>query len=292
MKAIGKASAGNRPGSGWLNRGSAVFACGLVSVLVATVAFAAHSSDKRRIVSVSRSDTGATHLARSIVEGSPAKLVRSKFVTVPPGGQPVAFGTKPLSGFPRKGGTFAILSTGCALLADNPNKSGALGCRNGGVKTRGARDVIIWRIRIKVPKGANCLSFRFKFLSDEYPEWVGSIFNDALIAEVGRSPRWDASGNQDPTITAPRNFATTRDGNLVSVNGTGVARVSRSAAKGTTYDAATGKLRASTRISPGRHLLYISLFDQGDRQYDSTVFIDRLLVRDAANCRSGVVGSK
>lgn len=262
------------------------------SLLVAGGSSANHERSKRGIVPVSRSDAGATHLARSILEGGSPNLVRSKFVTVPPGGQPVAIGDKPLAGFPRKGGSFAILSTGCALLADNPNKSGSLGCRNGGVKTRGARDVVIWRIRIDVPKGANCLSFRFKFLSDEYPEWVGSEYNDALIAELGRSPRWNASGNQDPTITAPRNFATTRDGNLISVNGTGVARVNRRAAKGTTYDAATGKLRASTRVKPGSQLLYISLFDQGDRQYDSAVFIDRLLVRKAANCRSGVVGSK
>ncbi len=272
----------------------AVAACvSMAAILVVAAALASHSGGAKKPISpVSRSDAGATHLARSIVEGTPAKLVRSKFVTVPPGGQPVAIGTQPLRGFPRRGGSFAILSTGCALFADNPNMSPSLGCRNGGVKTRGARDVIIWRIRVKVPKGANCLSFRFKFLSDEYPEWVGSIFNDALIAEVGRSPRWNASGTQDPTITAPRNFATTRDGKLVSVNGTGVARVSRAAAKGTTYDAATGKLRASTRVSPGSHLLYISLFDQGDRQYDSAVFIDRLLIRKAANCRSGVVGSK
>lgn len=262
------------------------------SLLVAGGSSAHHQKSKKGIVPVGRSDAGATHLARSILEGGSPNLVRSKFVTVPPGGQPVAIGDKPLAGFPRKGGSFAILSTGCALFADNPNKSGTLGCRNGGVKTRGARDVVIWRIRIDVPKGANCLSFRFKFLSDEYPEWVGSEYNDALIAELGRSPRWDASGNQDPTITAPRNFATTRDGNLISVNGTGVARVNRRAAKGTTYDAATGKLRASTRVKPGSQLLYISLFDQGDRQYDSAVFIDRLLVRKAANCRSGVVGSK
>lgn len=264
-----------------------------VSSLLATGgSLAHHEMSKKGIAPVDRSDASATHLARSILEGGSPDLVRSKFVTVPPGGQPVAIGDEPLSGFPRKGGSFAILSTGCALFADNPNKSGTLGCRNGGVKTRGARDVVIWRIRIDVPKGANCLSFRFKFLSDEYPEWVGSEYNDALIAEVGRSPGWDASGSQNPTITAPRNFATTRDGNLVSVNGTGVARVTRRAAKGTTYDAATGKLRASTRVRPGSRLLYISLFDQGDRQYDSTVFVDRLLVRKAANCRSGVVGSK
>lgn len=264
-----------------------------LSLFTAGGSFALHGKGGKGISAVDRSDSSATHLARSILQGGQQpKLVRSKFVTIPPGGQPVAISEQPLAGFPRKGGAFAILSTGCALLADNPNKSPSLSCRNGGVKTRGARDVIVWRIRVKVPKGANCLSFRFKFLSDEYPEWVGSIFNDALIAEVGRSPRWKASGSQDPTITAPQNFATTRDGNLVSVNGTGVARVTRRAAKGTTYDAATGKLRASTRVKPGSQLLYISLFDQGDRQYDSAVFIDRLLARKAANCRSGVVGSK
>jgi hypothetical protein len=258
----------------------------------AFAAVAVGAAGKKQIDPVDRSDRAATKLARSIVQGNPSTVIRSKFVTIPPGGTPVAIGQSPLSGFPRKGGSFAILSTGCALLADNPNKSGTTGCRNGGVKVRGARDVIIWRIRFQVPKGANCLSFRFKFLSDEYPEWVGSEYSDALLAEVRRSPSWDASGNQDPTITAPHNFATTRDGKLISINSTGVARVSRAAAKGTTYDAATGKLRASTRVKPGRHLLYISLFDQGDRQYDSTVFIDRLLVRDSDNCRSGVVGSK
>jgi hypothetical protein len=259
------------------------------ALLIASVAVGAK---KKPIQPVDRSDDAATELARSIVEGNQDTVVRSKFVTIPPGGTPVAVGTQNLSGFPRKGGSFAILSTGCALWADNPNKSDSTSCRNGGVKTRGARDVIIWRIRVAVPKGANCLSFRFKFLSDEYPEWVNSEYSDAMIAEVRHSPSWNASGNQDPTITAPHNFATTRDGRLISINGTGVARVSRAAAKGTTYDAATGKLRASTRVKPGKHLLYISLFDQGDRQYDSAVFIDRLLVRHSANCQSGVVGSK
>ena len=53
----------------------------------------------------------------------------------------------------------------------------------------------------------------------------------------------------------------------------------------------TGKLRASTPVKPGQGLLYLSLFDQGDRQYDSAVFIDRLLVRHSNSCKSGLVGS-
>jgi hypothetical protein len=173
------------------------------------------------------------------------------------------------------------------------DKSSSTGCRDGGVRIRGARDVTILRIRVAVPKQANCLSFRFKFLSEEYPEYVGSEFNDAFLAEIDHSPNWKASDNQSPAISAPDSFATTRRGkDIISVNGTGVAKVSRGAAKGTTYDAATGKLRASTPVKPGRPaLLYLSLFDQGDRQYDSAVFIDRLLVRKAKKCKSGLVRS-
>lgn len=263
------------------------------TVALAGIAMAIHQkAGKSRIGTVSRSDRGATHLARAIFEGNGRRFVRAKFVTTPPGGGPVAISTKSVSGFPRRGRAFAILSTGCARLADKRNASGAIGCRGGGVKVRGARDVTIWRIRLRVPRGANCLSFRFKFLSEEFPEFVGSEFNDAFIAEVSRSPSWTSAGNREPVLEAPDNFATTRDGNLISVNATRNARVTRAAARGTTYDAATGKLRASTRVKPGPQLLYLSIFDQGDRQFDSAVFVDRLLVRRAARCRSGVVRSK
>lgn len=279
---------------GFSTSGRKVAAVGLVGLLallfVAAGAWA--GGGKKGIKPVKRSDAAATELAQAIVQNNPQTVVNAKFVTIPPGGAPVAIGTKPINAFPRTGGAFAILSTGCAMYALRPNNSSSTGCRNGGVKTRGARDAIIWRIRFRVPNGANCLSFRFKFLSEEYPEWVESEYSDAFIAEVVHSPSWNASGNQDPTIMAPDDFATTRDGRIISINSTGVARVSRAAAKGTTYDAATGLLRASTPVKPGVHLLYLSLFDQGDRQYDSAAFIDRLLVRHASKCRSGVVGSK
>lgn len=273
---------------------SVLLAAGLAAALALTgVALAIHQKPgKSRIGSVSRSDRGATHLARAIFEGNDRRFVRAKFVATPPGNDPVAISTKSVSGFPRRGGAFAILSTGCARLIDKRNASGATGCRNGGSKVRGAKDVTVWRIRLRVPRGANCLSFRFKFLSEEFPEFVGSEFNDAFLAEVGRSPSWTSNGNRDPVLEAPDNFATTRDGNLISVNATRNARVTRAAARGTTFDAATGKLRASTPVKPGPQLLYLSIFDQGDRQFDSAVFVDRLLVRKAQRCRSGVVRSK
>lgn len=265
-----------------------------IAVLVAAIAGSTTAGGKknRPIKPVSRSDKGATQLVRSIFEGRNKRLVRAKFVAIPPGNDPAAISTRKLRGFPRRGGEYMILSTGCAHFAPWKDLAPDTGCLNGGVKTRGARDVTILRIRLKVPQGANCLSFRFKFLSEEFPEFVGSEFNDAFIAEVAHSPQWKASDNQDPSISAPGNFAVTRNGNdIISVNAAGVAKVSRAAAKGTTYDAATGKLRASTRVKPGVRLLYLSIFDQGDRQWDSAVFVDELTVKHRKKCVSGLARS-
>jgi hypothetical protein len=143
-------------------------------------------------------------------------------------------------------------------------------------------------VKFNVPKGRNCLYFNFKFLSEEFPEFVDEIYNDAFIAELDRS-NWD-SPRDDPTIDwTPANFAEDSEGNPISINAVGDAAVAPRFAKGSTYDAATQTLRASTSITPGVHTLFLSLFDQGDRQYDSTVFLDGLRFTTRSNCESGVV---
>ncbi len=43
-----------------------------------------------------------------------------------------------------------------------------------------------------MPTGANCLSFNFKFYSEEYPDFVGQSYNDAFIAELDTSD-WTTS---------------------------------------------------------------------------------------------------
>ncbi|MGI8558417.1 MAG: choice-of-anchor L domain-containing protein [Solirubrobacteraceae bacterium] len=268
-------------------------AVGSVIALTALgVAGAALAGSKGKITFVRRSTAGATQLARSIFEGN-SHLVQARFVAIPPDNDPVATSTKSLAGFPRHGKSYAILTTGCAHLASNPNNAPDSGCLDAGPILRGARDVTILRIRLQVPKGSNCLSFRFRYLSEEFPEFVGSIYNDAFIAELDHS-NWDASGTTSPTIHAPRNFATTGNGGLISVNAAGVARVSAKNAKGTTYDGATRVLRASTPVTSGQHRLYLSIFDQGDRNYDSAVFIDHLtLTHHSGNgCHSGVASTQ
>ena len=252
--------------------GLAAGVCGVGGLLGAAIAVAAstgaQASSKGTIKAVPRSTAGATKLVRAIFEGKLQNLGSARFVTVPPDHDPVAISTKKLDGFPRgapvprgRGKAFAILSTGCAHLADHPNNSDSTSCADGGILYRGARDATVLRIRVNVPKSANCLSFRFRFLSEEYPEWVGSEYNDAFLAELDKT-NWNAASNTSPTITAPNDFATTGDGKLISVNATGIAHVSPANAKGTTYDAATRVLRASKRVRPGSHYLYLTIFNQ------------------------------
>lgn len=273
--------------------GIVVGVCGVCALSGGAIASAGSTAakSKKTIRSVPRSHKGANDLAHAIFQGNQKNLLSGRFVTVPTSHDPVAISTKSLAGFPRRGNAFAILSTGCAKFADDPNDSDSTSCRDGGILYRGARDVTMWRIHVKVPSNDNCLSFRFRFLSDEYPEFVGSQYNDAFLAEIDRT-NWGASDITTPAITAPENFATTADGGFVSVNASGVGRVSKARARGTTYDAATRVLRASTPVKPGRnHYLYLTIFDQGDRQYDSAVFIDQLTVNRRSNCKSGLAGT-
>ena len=230
-------------------------------------------------------DPSATPVAKAIAD-QPRLIRKAVFSALPPSSKPAAVSTTKLAGFPRSGKRFAILSTGNARYADDPNDEPDSGAESRGPSIRGARDVVIMRIDLRVPRRANCLSFRFRFLSEEFPEFVDDIFNDAFIAELDEST-WDASGKEDPTITAPRNFAADAAGRPIRVNSVGRTSVRSGRAKGTTYDAATRILRASTRVTPGRHRLYLSLFDQGDRVYDSAVFIDKLVIGRRKACTTG-----
>ena len=228
----------------------------------------------------------ATPLARAMA-GDTSIVRRAVFSALPPSSRPAAVSTTRLAGFPRSGQSFAILSTGNARLADDANDAPDSGSQSRGPSIRGARDVVIMRIDLRIPRGANCLSFNFRFLSEEYPEFVGDIYNDAFIAELDNSS-WTAATKDDPKISAPGNFARDREGNPIRINRAGVETMRRSLARGTTFDGATRLLRASTKITPGRHRLYLSIFDQGDRIYDSAVFLDNLRANRRTPCTSGL----
>lgn len=253
-------------------------ACVVVAA-VATVAVAVPAHTKVR----------ASQDERAVVKTFvPTKFVRkADFPVVPPNGNPIGMSDRRIAKFPRAGSHFGILSTGNVKAATRRNKSEMTSYDNKGPVLRGTRDLVMVRVKLRVPENKNCLLFNFKFLSEEFPEYVDSEFNDAFIAELGKST-WFTK-RQDPAVESPRNFARDANGNPIRVNSVGDAVVKRKYAKGSTYDAATRTLRASTPVKPGKRILFLSIFDQGDRQYDSAVFLDALRIQKRSNCETGVV---
>jgi len=192
---------------------------------------------------------------------------------------PTGIGDSPLAGFPTHGNTFTVQSTGESELADDPNTSGSTG-EDKGVSGSGTPfgdvfDYQVLRLDVNVPQGRNCLGFDFKFLSDEFPEFVGSSFNDTFLAQLDTLGwTFDSSASRINVTGAP-NFAVAA-GDQIAVNTVGVTGVSETESAGTTYDAGTQILTARTIASTGPHSVYLSTTDLGDGIYDSAAFMDNL----------------
>ena len=94
----------------------------------------------------------------------------------------VGIGTTPLGGYPTQETTFAILSTGLAASAELPNDGGKLGVMLEGLNNSQGNDLVQLALRVHVPANKNCLNVDFKFLSEEFPEYVGHDYNDTFTA--------------------------------------------------------------------------------------------------------------
>lgn len=257
----------------------------MVAVLTTSVLTVQAPAEAASIDVVARNAAGAEELARAVLR-DPSTLASAAFEAVPPSGSPHGV-SDDLSFFPTEGDDFALLTTGSATLADDENTSGSSGVSLGGGSVRGNsdRDVTVLRLDLDVPAAVNCLRLDFAFYSEEFPEYVGSSYNDAFIAELDAST-WTTSGS---SISAPDNFAFDNAGNPITINTSGAEAMSALNASGTTYDGATALLEAATPVSPGRHALYLSIFDQGDGIYDSAAFVDDVRFESSSDCTPGAV---
>jgi LPXTG-motif cell wall-anchored protein len=206
--------------------------------------------------------------------------------TAAPDGTPNGVSDAPLGGFPTEGSTFAILTNGDVNAADEAQSSPRATTDLGGANVRGNTDfdVSVLKVNFTVPERMDCVRFDFRFLSEEYPDFVGQEFNDAFIAELDSS-NWSTSGS---TITAPNNFAFDPAGKPISINAAGNTSMSAGPAS-TIYNGATPILTAAHTVSPGAHSLYLSIFDQGDHRVDSAVLVDNLVVGHAPNATAQCV---
>ena len=241
----------------------------------------------------------ALTIAQAIASSS-VTVSGASFVTKPPDGQPNGVGdsSPALTGFPVDGGSYGILTTGDIASVEKPGTLADTSDGGANVKGNSDYDVSILKIDLAIPQGVNCLSFNFRFLSEEYPTYVGSPYNDAFIAELDKNT-WTTA---DKDITAPDNFAFDADGKVVSINSTGTGGMTPAAGAGTAFDgtttgpnankdgAATELLGAATPVTAGAHSLYLSIFDQSDHALDSAVFLDNLrsgAVADPKLCKPG-----
>ena len=99
----------------------------------------------------------------------PADIVSASFGTSDPFGLGVATGSLGKH-MPRKGNSFAILSTGDVTIADDENLTGDAGVALSGLKNSEGQDMVQLTLTLAVPTDANCVSFDFAFYSEEFPE--------------------------------------------------------------------------------------------------------------------------
>jgi pimeloyl-ACP methyl ester carboxylesterase len=126
-------------------------------------------------------------------------------------------------------------------------------------------------LTIKVPAGSSRLTFSYRFLSAEYPEYVGSQFNDSFSARVS------AAADSIEIARSTVNSALFYPVSQANAGGSGFDIVS-----GGQPDAGlTNWIPVSTAVVPGSTVtLTFDIADVGDGIYDSMVLISALALSD------------
>lgn len=182
-------------------------------------------------------------------------LPKDATVTLSGTSEAIAVSDTTLAGFPGStANPFLILSNGIASQVDLPNTSGNQGTDLGATGT--ADDTISLTFEMAKPTGAQALQFDFTFLSEEYPEYVGSKYNDYFSVMVnGVEAALDTNGNP---ITVNNNFFSST---LVP--------------SGTFFDGQTPALTVTAPIDLTATVVTvtITIADVGDGIYDSAAFV-------------------
>lgn len=183
--------------------------------------------------------------------------------------------------FPRAGESYLVLSTGDASRVMGGTSGEFLSTNLGNRLGADRNDLTQVTFELRPPDSARCVAFDFVFLSEEYPEYVGSVYNDVFTAELGES-FFTMHGNQ---VVAPNNVAYDTAGNLISVN---TVLGLTNAPAGTRMDGATAPLVAVAPVQPdldtGTVTLILSVQDIGDSVYDSAVLVDDLRWLQGEHC--------
>ncbi|HSN99036.1 MAG TPA: choice-of-anchor L domain-containing protein [Candidatus Nanopelagicales bacterium] len=169
-------------------------------------------------------------------------------------------------------GNGALLTSGSAMGALPPNDSGNTTTSNGLpghplcdalIPGYTSQDASVLSITFDLASAFDGIQFNSVFGSEEYPEWVGSNFNDVYGVYLnGQQVAFDDNGNPI-TINGP--FFS--GGSVVFPP-----------ANGTEYDGTTGILNTRAPLAGGStgNVLEIVICDAGDQAYDSGAFLTGL----------------
>jgi hypothetical protein len=231
-----------------------------------------------------------------------------KSAQVNPDADPSARAARPDFGsyLPMDGTRVALLDTGVAADEDdagfvlpqpgtafhnddpNPDPSPKSNLCYTGADELTVHDYVELTLTLQVPTNAKSFSFNFLFVSSEYPEYVGSAFNDKFLALLDSQAykgniSFDRNGNP---ITVNVGFFDVCDTELVCMGQMqNVCSQNANALAGTGYElgdgtglrigGGTGWLTTYSPVKPGETAtLRFIIFDEYDHLFDSAVIID------------------
>jgi hypothetical protein len=194
---------------------------------------------------------------------------------------------------PKAGQSFVVMSTGVASYVPKDI------CPQSGTEfsnthvdpdpttsDKEANDYVELALEILVPSNAQSFEFDFHFFSTEYPEWVGSEFNDTFWVQLN-SKKFTGNVSFDSKnvpIRINNAFFNICDGpppmcqfGSDQLTGTGYAKdcTELGGNPNEANGGSTGWLHTKSPVTPGETIkLIFSIFDKGDHVLDSAVLID------------------
>jgi hypothetical protein len=244
-----------------------------------------------------------------VISGTP-KLVQADATTAPAAlqyGIMPFFGNSASNGA-RRGTSLAVFSSGTARYAGqsgyvspkgwcgsyNANTAATTPCglawnKSGCAAGTGGYDSSGMTFQVRVPTNAQCMSFRFHYLSSEYPEWVCSAYNDSFVAMLKSSKMTAGTGCCGTAPNVNCNISYGANTTPVSVNNNlfsipGCTSCISNSLLGTGFDGtcggfikggSTGWLYSFAPVTPGEiATFHTSIWDTGDHAWDSTVLVD------------------
>jgi hypothetical protein len=213
---------------------------------------------------------------------------------------------------PREGARLGVLSTGYAREFDDETKQepfrfgqsfgvgvGQVPDEFGGVDAD-AFDLINARLRIRVPANAHGFSFDFDFHTSEWPNYLGSEYNDRFIVYLTDSAHPQGVNlsfdSQNKPVSVNLGFfdrcvdgaatGCSGDGNVQTAScpagpaelagtGFGLLDLGCGSTKNVTLGGATGWLTTQSTVQPGDIItLEFAIWDENDANWDSLVLLD------------------